>query len=81
LCLAYGADQELFKDVVADGYLPTGRAEGCSDEYAQVAYAFKTLIGSYVDRKLAAKWQMNWLPAINSPPPPRPAGLDGKPPQ
>ena len=81
LCLAYGADQELFKDVVADGYLPTGRAEGCSDEYAQVAYAFKTLIGSYVDRKLAAKWQKNWLPPINSPPPPRPAGLDAKPPQ
>jgi hypothetical protein len=81
LCLAYGADQELFKDVVADGYLPTGRAEGCSDEYAQVAYAFKTLIGSYVDRKLAAKWQKNWLPPIDSPPPPRPAGLDAKPPQ
>jgi hypothetical protein len=81
LCLAYGADEQLFKDVVADGYLPTGRAEGCSDEYAQVAYAFKTLIGPNIDRKLAANWQKNWLPPINSRPPRRPEGLAVKPPQ
>jgi hypothetical protein len=81
LCLAYGADEELFKDIVANGYLPKERAEGCSDEYAQVAYAFNTLIGPYIDRKLAAKMHKNWLPPINSPPPPRPAGLNTKPPQ
>ena len=32
LCLAYGADNELFKDIVDKGFLPKGRAEGCSDE-------------------------------------------------
>jgi hypothetical protein len=76
LCLAYGADNELFKDIVANGYLPKERAEGCSDEYAQVAYAFKTLIGPYIDRKLAAKLHRSWLAPVNSPPPRRPEGLD-----
>jgi hypothetical protein len=52
-----------------------GRAEGCSDEYANVAYAFKTLIGPYIDRKLAAKMHKNWLPPVNTRPPLRPAGL------
>ena len=79
LCLAYGADEELFKDIVAKGYLPKERAEGCSDEYAQVAYAFKTLIGPYIDPELAANFQKSWLPAINSPKPRRPAGLDTEP--
>jgi hypothetical protein len=81
LCLAYGADEELFKDIVANGYLPKDRADGCSDEYAQVAYAFKTLIGPYIDRKLAAKLHKSWLPPINSPPPLRPTGLQTKTPQ
>src|ERR1700730_14167406 len=78
LCLAYGADEELFKDIVVKGYLPKDRAEGCGDEYAQVAYAFTTLIGPFIDRKLAAKLHKSWLPPINTPPPPRSAGLGAK---
>jgi hypothetical protein len=74
LCLAYGADNKLFKDIVANGYLAKERAEGCDDEYAQVAHAFKTLIGPYIDRKLAAKMHKNWLPPVNSPIPRRPPG-------
>ena len=74
LCLAYGADDELFKDVVEKGYLPQDRAEGCSDEYARIAYAFKKLIGPYIDRKLAAKLHKSWLPPVNTPPPRRPEG-------
>jgi len=81
LCLAYGADEELFKDIVVKGYLPKDRAEGCGDEYAQVAYAFTTLIGPFIDRKLAAKLHKSWLPPINTPPPPRPVGLGAKPPE
>jgi hypothetical protein len=77
LCLAYGA-AELFKDIVANGYLPKERAEGCDDEYAQVAYAFKTLIGPYIDRSSLPKLHKNWLPPINSVPPHRPTGLDVK---
>ena len=81
LCLAYGADAELFKDIVESGYLPKERADECGDEYSHVAYAFKTLIGPYVDRKLAANFHKNWLPPINSPVPHRPAGLATKSPE
>ena len=81
LCLAYGADAELFKDLVENGLLPKERADGCGDEYAQVAYAFKTLIGPNVDRKLAANFHKNWIPPINSPVPHRPAGLPVKSPE
>jgi hypothetical protein len=79
--LAYGADAELFKDLVENGLLPKERADGCGDEYAQVAYAFKTLIGPNVDRKLAANFHKNWIPPINSPVPHRPAGLAVKSPE
>jgi hypothetical protein len=53
--LAYGADSELFADVVAKGYLPKSRAEGCSDEYRQVSYAVEKLIRPYVDETLRKK--------------------------
>ena len=83
LCLAYGADAELFKDVVANGYLPKERADGCDDEYGHVAHAFNTLVGPYIDRDLAANFHEGWLPPITSRPPrrsDRPAGLNTKPP-
>ena len=71
LCIAYGADPALFGDFVGKGYLPKDRAEGCEDEYKQVAYAFKTLMGRYVDRKLARKLHHGWLAPVDRPPPPR----------
>ena len=49
LCIAYGADPRLFADLVEKNYLPADRAEDCADEYGQVAYAIKTLMGRYVD--------------------------------
>lgn len=49
LCIAYGAEPGLFADLVEKKYLPESRAEDCADEYGQVAYAVKTLMGSYVD--------------------------------
>ena len=49
LCMAYGADPKLFGDAVEKGYLPKERAEGCADEYAQLARAMKRLILPYVD--------------------------------
>ena len=63
LCMAYGFDKELFKDVVEKDYLPKDRAEGCEDEYKQVQYAFKMLIGPYIDRKLAAQAAKGYLPS------------------
>jgi putative metallopeptidase DUF4344 len=54
LCLAYGADQELFADFVTEGLLPRDRADGCKDEYRQVANAFEKLVRPNVDQALAA---------------------------
>jgi hypothetical protein len=53
LCIAYGADAQLFADLVQNGYLPNERAEGCAEEYKQVALAFETLIGPHLDRAMA----------------------------
>jgi hypothetical protein len=68
LCTAYGADPKLFGDVVEKGFLPSERAEGCKREYRQVSFAFDTLIGPYVDRRLARKFQKSWLAPITTTP-------------
>lgn len=64
LCIAYGADKKLFSDVVEHGYLPKERAESCEAEYKQVDFAYRKLLNSYVDRKLAARaiWQWSRVP-------------------
>jgi hypothetical protein len=49
LCMAYGADKELFAPVVERGYLPKDRAEMCDDEYAQIDFAYRTLIAPHQD--------------------------------
>lgn len=61
LCMAYGAEPELFKDLIERKLLPEDRAEGCEDEYRQVAYAIHTLMGKYIDvgtrdKVLAKDW-------------------------
>jgi hypothetical protein len=55
LCVAYGADPKLFADVVEKNYLPRDRADGCEDEYRQISFAFKTLIGPHIDRARAKR--------------------------
>ena len=67
LCIAYGADAKLFGDLVEKGYLPKERAEGCADEYQQVAFAFTKLVGPHIDRALAKKvLHQSWLPAATT---------------
>ena len=56
LCIAYGADAQLFADLVQKGYLPKERAEGCAEEYQQVVYAFQMLIGPHIDQSLSGQW-------------------------
>ena len=68
LCMAYGADPELFADVAAWGGLPDYRAEICVEEYENVLYAFDTLIGPHIDQDLARRvYQKTWLPEETSP--------------
>jgi len=55
LCLAYGADQRLFSDLVDKGLLPKDRAEGCDGEYEQAAFAFHWLLGPHVDDALVGR--------------------------
>jgi len=67
LCMAYGANPELFKDVAAWGGLPQERADICVEEYELIEYACQTLIGPHVDRDLVKKvFNTDWLPEENS---------------
>ncbi len=62
LCIAYGADPELFSDIVSKGYLPKSRAEYCEEEYEQVQDAVDLLIIPHIDLDLADKIMDNaWL--------------------
>jgi Putative metallopeptidase len=74
LCIAYGADAELFADLVKKGYLPQKRADGCEDEYEQVKKAFQRLITPHIDLTLAREvLDRSWLPDRATTPPARPA--------
>src|SRR3954463_12288153 len=49
LCMAYGSNPASFQGMVDKGYLPKDRAEGCDDEFRQVAFAVKKLIAPSID--------------------------------
>jgi len=67
LCIAYGADPELFEDVVKLGGLPEERVAICEEEYELIAFAYETLIGPHVDPDLAKKvFDRTWLPEKTS---------------
>jgi hypothetical protein len=73
LCIAFGANSELFADIVSKGYLPVERAIGCEDEYHQLARAFKTLYTPHIDETLARQvMARHWLPNGAARPPRRP---------
>jgi len=63
LCIAYGADTELFDDIVSKGFLPESRAEFCEEEYEQVQDAVDLLIVPHIDLDLADELMGRpWLP-------------------
>jgi hypothetical protein len=63
LCMAYGANPQLFSDFVGEGHLPKARATGCQREYGEVAYAFHKLILPHLDKDIAKTvLQKSWLP-------------------
>lgn len=62
LCLSYGANTEIFAEVVAKGYLPKERAGSCRREYRRVERAFQRLILPHVDPVLAKEvFDEAWL--------------------
>jgi hypothetical protein len=63
LCLAYGANEALFSDVVDRGYLPKARAKNCKREYDHVAFAFHKLVTPHLDQEMAKRvMDKTWLP-------------------
>jgi hypothetical protein len=73
LCIAFGANPELFADIVSKRELPVERAIGCEDEFRELAHAFKTLIGPHIDEDLARQvMTRHWLPDGATRPTPRP---------
>jgi hypothetical protein len=64
LCIAYGAQPQLFADYVKQGFLPVTRIGYCRWEYQQILNAFRTLIAPHVDPVLQEKVRgREWLPA------------------
>jgi hypothetical protein len=75
MCLAYGADPDLFSDVVEKNYLPRSRIPACKREWGEVNYAFEQLIYPYIDKKMLNDvLSKSWVP-YRSPPPPRMSDL------
>ena len=67
VCMAYGADPELFADLPALWGLPQERADICEEEYELVSFAYQELIGPHVDPDLAKKVSdRTWLPEKTS---------------
>jgi len=63
VCLAYGADPELFGDLPALAGVPQYRVDICEEEYELIAFAYHKLIGPLIDPELAKKvYDSSWLP-------------------
>jgi hypothetical protein len=72
LCLAYGADPNLFADVVKNGYLPKRRADNCDYEYETFSRAWRTEMSPHIDAQIARSvLDRTWLPQPGSRPLPR----------
>jgi hypothetical protein len=52
LCVAYGSNQQVYKDLVQNDQLTQHRAERCRHEYAELDFAIKTVLMPYVDKAM-----------------------------
>jgi len=69
LCLAYGADPEMFANVVEHGDLPKSRISDCRTEWGEVNFAFQKLIYPYIDQTLLNDvLSKSWVPYMHAPP-------------
>jgi len=63
MCMAYGADQATFGDLVQDGWLPPTRSPTCREEFQKLTFAFHKLISPHIDQALAQRvLDTTWLP-------------------
>ena len=63
LCMAIGANPELFEDIAVLGGLPQYRIDICEEEYELISLAYQALIGPHIDAVLAEKvFDRSWLP-------------------
>jgi hypothetical protein len=67
LCMAYGDDPNLFADAIDYWHLPEKRARNCRYEYRRFEYAFRTLIGPYIDQALVEKVKAKRLLRLEPP--------------
>jgi hypothetical protein len=62
LCMAYGANQEVFSGLMDKGYLPPGRGKRCMKDFGELAFAFKHLIRPHLDTEMAEQvMETEWL--------------------
>ena len=67
VCLAYGSDPKLFRDLPALAGLPQYRVDICEEEYELISMAYQALIGPHIDPELAKEvYGKNWLPEKTS---------------
>jgi hypothetical protein len=70
ICIAYGADHDMFADLVGSGFLPKERAPSCKLEFDELNFAFQRLIYPYLDQKLLNEvLSKSWVPLLNVRPP------------
>ncbi len=50
-CLAAGSDPASYRALVSRSDMPAWRANGCEEEYKQVAHAVRTLLSPHLDRE------------------------------
>jgi hypothetical protein len=67
LCIAYGAQPQLFAEVVTNKLLPEQRVPRCRMEYGEVDYAFQKTVSPHVDQEIAKRvMHHDWLPEVKT---------------
>jgi hypothetical protein len=62
LCIGYGGQPELFKDMVEKRWLPKVRADNCGHEYERLRLAFRQTLLPHIDQDLMKRVQAEkWL--------------------
>lgn len=63
LCMAYGSNPDLFKDIAVNAGLPQFRIDICEEEYELFSRAYQKLIHPHIDEALAKEvYKKFWLP-------------------